>query len=181
MDIWEVDAVLAEQSDPCEVAAVSGLQCLSRLGSLRDIAHMNRPVVLNLTTNQRSQWFVLTQVEADTVQVRGINRAFTLSSEQILTAWSGYYTLLWRTPPAYQEPAKLGDTGAAVDWLQTQLAFVDGTDAPSIVEGTTFDTDLESRVKRFQISVGLVPDGIVGPQTWIHLNSADVSNIPKLN
>ena len=181
LQIWGIDAVLSQQSDPCEVAAVSGLQCLSRLGSLRDISHMNRPVVINLTTNQRSQWFLLTGVDADSVQVTANGRSYTLSSTQMLSSWSGYYTLLWRTPPAYREPAKLGDQGAAIDWLQTQLAFVEGTDAPSIIEGTRFDSDLESRVKRFQISVGLVPDGIVGPQTWIHLNSADASNIPKLN
>jgi general secretion pathway protein A len=181
LQIWGIDAVLSQQSDPCEVAAVSGLQCLSRLGSLRDISHMNRPVVINLTTNQRSQWFLLTGVDADSVQVTANARSYTLSSKQMLSAWSGYYTLLWRTPPAYREPAKLGDQGAAIDWLQTQLTFVEGADPPSIIEGTRFDSDLESRVKRFQISVGLIPDGIVGPQTWIHLNSADASNIPKLN
>jgi murein L,D-transpeptidase YcbB/YkuD len=60
------------------------------------------------------------------------------------------------------------------------LAIVEGVKPPSITESRMFDQDLEARVKRFQISVGLVPDGIVGDQTWIHLNSSDFSDIPSI-
>ena len=181
LKIWDINTVLAPQSDPCEVAAVSGLSCLAKLGSLRDIAHMNRPVIVNLNNKNGSPWFVITSVTNEYVQITRRGTNYRVSSEEVLTAWSGWFTLLWRSPPVYDQPAKLGDKGPAVDWLQTQLAFVEGSEVPSIIAGTTYDSDLESRVKRFQISVGLVPDGIVGPQTWIHLNSADDSDIPKLD
>lgn len=181
LEIWDIEVVLSAQTDACEVAAISGLQCLSKLGSLRDIAHMNRPVILNLTAGDQSRWYVVTNIGDDFVEVASNGDKQRLSAAQVLEVWSGFYTLLWRTPPAYQQPAKLGDRGAAIDWLQTQLSFVEGSEVPLSIEGSVFDTTLESRVKRFQISVGLVPDGIVGPQTWIHLNSADASNIPKLD
>jgi general secretion pathway protein A len=180
-ELWGSEVVLEDDSDPCQVASSSGLQCLTKLGSLRDVVYLNRPVVINLRKTTGSEWYLLTGVGEDYLEVTTDNRTYRFPQSDLLGAWSGYYTLLWRTPPAYSDPARRGDKGAAVDWLQTQLAVVEGSDVPSIAAGTAFDEDLEARVKRFQISVGLVPDGIVGPQTWIHLNSADAANIPRLD
>ncbi len=178
--VWGVDIELDQDADPCALAPDSGLQCLSKLGSLRDIAHMNRPVILNLTTANKSQWFVVTSIKHDYVEVTTDNSTYRLSESQVLEVWSGFYSLLWRTPPSYANPARRGDRGAPVDWLQTQLALSEGGTV-SLVAGAVFDEALERRVKRFQISVGLVPDGIVGPQTWIHLNSVGKSDIPRLD
>jgi murein L,D-transpeptidase YcbB/YkuD len=44
----------------------------------------------------------------------------------------------------------------------------------------TFDEDLVQQVKRFQLKMGLVTDGIVGAQTLIYLNSAAGLGVPKL-
>ena len=180
LQIWGAVVVLADNTDPCRVAEVSGLRCLSKLGSLRDVAHLNRPIVLGLETRNSSSWFVLTVLDQNVVTLTANGESYPVSSSDLLTAWSGFFTLLWRAPPAYQQPVKLGDRGAAVDWLMTQLAIVEGVKPPSITESRMFDQDLEARVKRFQISVGLVPDGIVGDQTWIHLNSSDFSDIPSI-
>jgi peptidoglycan hydrolase-like protein with peptidoglycan-binding domain len=35
-------------------------------------------------------------------------------------------------------------------------------------------------VKQFQLAVGLKPDGIVGAQTWVHINSRTNANVPAL-
>jgi general secretion pathway protein A len=155
------------------VARVSGLQCLSKLGSLRDVAHLNRPVIINLSTQSSSQWFVVKRIDNETITVITNGEEFRLDSDEILNYWSGFYTLLWRPPPAYQESIRRGAQGATVDWLLTQLAIVDGDSVPTITKNPVYDANTESRVKRFQISVGLVPDGVVGAQTWIHLNSTD--------
>ncbi|MFT4798867.1 MAG: general secretion pathway protein A [Candidatus Azotimanducaceae bacterium] len=173
MKLWGNDVVLAKNTDPCEVARVSGLQCLSKLGSLRDVAHLNRPVIINLSTQSSSQWFVVKRIDNETITVITNGEEFRLDSDEILNYWSGFYTLLWRPPPAYQESIRRGAQGATVDWLLTQLAIVDGDSVPTITKNPVYDANTESRVKRFQISVGLVPDGVVGAQTWIHLNSTD--------
>ena len=181
LDLWGANVVLAENTDPCRVAEVSGLRCLSRLGSLRDVAHLNRPIILNLTTATTSAWFVMTNIDDNVLTLRANGQDFAVDRNDVLSNWSGFFTLLWRAPPAYQQPVKRGDRGAAVDWLITQLALVEGTTPPSITENRVFDADLETRIKRFQISVGLVPDGIVGDQTWIHLNNSDSSELPTLH
>jgi general secretion pathway protein A len=180
MKLWGTDVVLAKNTDPCNVAQVSGLTCLSKLGSLRDVAHLNRPVIINLSTESNSLWYVVKSMDDDTITVMTNDTDYLLDSNEVLNHWSGFYTLLWRSPPAYREPVKRGDQGATVDWLLTQLAVVEGSRMPSITENRVYDADIELRVKRFQISVGLVPDGVVGAQTWIHLNSADTTNIPRI-
>jgi murein L,D-transpeptidase YcbB/YkuD len=46
--------------------------------------------------------------------------------------------------------------------------------------GYIFDGELESKVKQFQLSSGLTPDGIAGVKTWIKINDEDDSNTPRL-
>ena len=44
-----------------------------------------------------------------------------------------------------------------------------------------FDDELVTRVKKFQLSEGLVPDGIVGTHTLILINTATKADIPALS
>jgi murein L,D-transpeptidase YcbB/YkuD len=73
----------------------------------------------------------------------------------------------------------IGDQGETVAWLSDQLAFIDLQ--PKQKTTSLFNRELEERVKRFQVSVGLLPDGRVGPQTWIHINSIQAQGVPLLN
>ncbi|MDH3288742.1 MAG: peptidoglycan-binding protein, partial [Betaproteobacteria bacterium] len=43
-----------------------------------------------------------------------------------------------------------------------------------------FDDALVQRVKQFQIAHGLIPDGIVGPQTLMRLSVLSEQSAPKL-
>jgi general secretion pathway protein A len=66
-----------------------------------------------------------------------------------------------------------------VQWLDNQLALVQGrTNQPR--ENLEFDNELVKQVKKYQLAKGLIPDGIVGAQTLIHLNTAVDSDIPTL-
>ncbi len=38
-------------------------------------------------------------------------------------------------------------------------------------ETGTFDAKLEAAVREFQRKVGIVPDGIVGPKSWIAIDT----------
>ena len=87
--------------------------------------------------------------------------------------------MVWRMPPGYQAPLKRDDRGAAVDWLVTQMALIDGQSLP-MESGFKFNAILENRIRNFQASVGLSPSGIVDPLTWIHINSVEAVNIPTL-
>ena len=103
-----------------------------------------------------------------------------INQSDFLNRFNGTINLVWRMPPDYQAPLKRDDRGAAVDWLVTQMALIDG-ESPPRETGFTFNAMLEDRIRNFQASVGLPPSGIVDPMTWIHINSVEAVSIPTLN
>jgi general secretion pathway protein A len=177
--LWGTEVVLGPGVDPCSVAASSGLQCLSRLGSLRDISHNNRPAIVYLPIEDEKGFFLVTDINDTSVSLAANSKTFQLEKDEFLYNWNGRYTMLWLTPPAYVGPSKPGDTGETIDWLYKHLSAID--DKSRTNTGKPFGDDLERKIKRFQMSVGLVPDGIVGVQTWIHLNNRYRTGIPTMH
>ena len=102
-----------------------------------------------------------------------------VSIKDIESQWLGSYTLLWRVPPDYKSAVYPGVQDPVVQWLDKQLALVQGEEVQQR-ENTKFDDDLVNRIKKFQIAEGLIPDGIVGTQTLIRLNSTVSADTPKL-
>ena len=77
-------------------------------------------------------------------------------------------------------PLTVGDRGPAVDWLVNRLAIINDA-SPPLSPGYIFDGTLESRVRQFQLSSGLTPDGIAGVKTWIKINDKDGVATPRLH
>jgi murein L,D-transpeptidase YcbB/YkuD len=66
-----------------------------------------------------------------------------------------------------------------VPWLDKQLALIQNT--PHLNrDDKLYDEELAERVKKFQAASGFFPDGVVGPQTIMRLNSAEGNNAPLL-
>jgi general secretion pathway protein A len=97
----------------------------------------------------------------------------------IQLVWFEDFTLLWRTPPGYESPMRLGREGKAVVWLASQLAALQGETI--VRQAGVFDRELATRLRRFQMQQGLLPDGVAGPQTLIRLNRSLGLNAPLLN
>lgn len=165
--------------DPCIRAAITDLQCLDRIGNLRDLEHLNRPALIRLSLDNTDHWFTLVQLQDDHARIVAADREFLITREQMLSNWDGHYTLLWHAPPNYTRPVKRGDQGAIVDSLVTQLNILEKRETKKST-GYKFDAAVQQRVKRFQISAGLNPDGIVGAKTWIHLNNQQGKDVPLL-
>jgi general secretion pathway protein A len=73
---------------------------------------------------------------------------------------------------------RVGSRGPFVAWLERQLALVQGREnAPG---RKVYDQDMVRQVKEFQATNGLVPDGIVGPETMIRLSGAAQEDGPLL-
>ena len=66
-----------------------------------------------------------------------------------------------------------------VSWLRSQLADFLALESDATV-ADTFDRALHGAVIRFQRQRGLRPDGIVGPATWIEINSVGAQPVPRL-
>ena len=163
-------------SKPCALAPSIGLSCLESASTLSGLRKLNRPVIVKLNT----EYFTLTQILDDTLTVIAGSSQFELTQAEFESNYNGIAQMLWRMPPAYNAPLKKYDSGAAVDWLVVQLTMTEGH-SPPLQTGFIFNDSLEQRVRDFQTRVGLSPNGIVDPVTWIHLNDTEAMNIPTLH
>ena len=177
--LWGTEVAFSETDQPCSAAEDFGMSCYSNPGNLADIANLNRPVFVDFEIAGKPQNLLLTAIDSQTITLVGTDTEFHVNRADFLSYWDGQYTLLWRLPPGYETPTMIGDQGETVAWLSDQLAFIDLQ--PKQKTTSLFNRELEERVKRFQVSVGLLPDGRVGPQTWIHINSIQAQGVPLLN
>ena len=174
LKLWEVDFTDPDTAT-CELAETIGLFCYETIAGLNEMNDFNRPVIMNLN----GRWFTLTSIGRDRATILYGEETFDISVGELLEFWNGNFTLLWRAPPGYQVPLTVGDRGPAVDWLVNRLAIINNA-TPPLSPGYIFDGTLESRVRQFQLSSGLTPDGIAGVKTWIKINDKDGVSTPSL-
>ncbi len=177
---WGIDYDPAAAPDPCKFAETQHLRCLDLTGSLDSLIHLNRPAILTLSSGEGEEFY------ATVVSVSGQLTTLTLGretkkvrTEDILPKWYGDFTLLWAAPSQYEEAIQPGESGAVVEWLESKMAEIKGR-PPRFNPNLTFDDQLVQEVKQFQFTKNLVPDGIVGPLTIVHLNSEANAQVPKL-
>jgi general secretion pathway protein A len=166
--------------DYCSYAQEYDLDCLARRDSLETLRTMNRPAILTLYGDDGEPFHVV-------MAALGSDRALFIAGEErhelALTAlasrWFGEYFLLWQRPPLQQEFLRPGQAGASVKWLAQSLQGL------GLYEATGRERRLEGSLlgafKHFQFSNGLTPDGILGPMSLIHLNTAGDQTGPRLD
>jgi general secretion pathway protein A len=178
---WGVDdSVDDSNGDLCQHAEAKGLRCRSEFGSLLELRQFNRPAVLTLR-NANGDEFHATLIKLDTDQAT-LKVGETTSSVNLgllASHWPGHYHLLWRAPEALRETLRPGARGAAVTWVSQQLDRLEGK-SPPLSETRLFDAALGERIKQFQRTRGLTPDGNVGPKTLIHLVGDSDPSAPTL-
>jgi general secretion pathway protein A len=164
----------------CQQARAQGIGCLDEQNSLHSLLQLNRPIVLKLYDDQGREFY------ATLTALKGQIATFLLGTEsrivdvkEIEKKWLGDYFLLWRPPTHYKSPLFSGQKSKLVPWLDRQLSIIQGRASRSR-KGLVFDGILVREVKKFQLAKGLVPNGIVGPQTIIHLNNEVGSEEPLL-
>ncbi|NOZ69481.1 MAG: AAA family ATPase [Deferribacteres bacterium] len=179
--LWGISYDPGEEISPCRQAESQGLQCLRGPGSLNDLRRLDRPAVLKLFDDQGGEYYAaLTGLKTETATLVTARGTREVAVRDIEARWLGDYTLLWRTPPDYRGELMPGKSDHLVRWINRELATVQGRPFQPL-EDTEFSGSLVTNVKKFQLSRGLVPDGIVGPRTLIHLNTAAGIDTPKLS
>lgn len=165
-----------KSTNPCELAQTIGLRCHQQPANLTQLKELNRPVIVSLDDS----YVTLSSISGDVFTLFAAENQYDLTTNQFSEKYSGMVNMLWRMPPAYEAPLKVHDKGAAVDWLVVQLSVIEG-DSPPIEAGFVYNDVIESRVRSFQSSVGLTPNGVVDALTWIHINSVEAISIPTLH
>ncbi|MGD2053227.1 MAG: AAA family ATPase [Gammaproteobacteria bacterium] len=180
-DVWNKKYDVTRNGNACGFAVDNGLSCLHRQGNLRSLAILNRPAVLKFyDDHNNTAYAIVTYLDTNEATLRRGNSTLTVSVDTLNEYWLGEYTLLWQKPPYYHSAVQPGSQGPIVQWLDQQMVRLYGqNEVPTI--RNTYNDELQSQVIKFQQSKGLTPDGVVGPHTFILLNSELELNTPLLN
>ena len=99
----------------------------------------------------------------------------TVSRQALEGRWLGSYLVAWPQAPGWPPFIGRGNTGPAVT---TVMEMATRVDVP-YHGGQVFDSAFELWLKTFQRRNGLEADGIVGPNTLLHLMTGSIDE-PQL-
>ena len=180
LELWGVGIQPDRNESACQQAGAKGLRCFDGKGNLDELRIFNVPAVLKLVDPQGQPFYATLKTLRRETATLGLGaETATVAVDELASRWKGEYTLLWRPPPQYAGNIRAGARGPAVKWLESRLRQVQGKAVP-LRQDPVLDPQLIERVKIYQRSNGLRPDGVVGTKTLIRLSTDTSSNVPLL-
>lgn len=167
------------EGEPCQAARKENLHCYKGSGGLAELRQLDRPAILALRDDTNKTYYALLigLTNANAVLRIG-NATYSITLVALGRRFRGDFATFWRAPHTYRDTIGSGDRGADVDWLAAQMAKMNGIRQP--VASRAFDQAMAMQVREFQSVQGLEVDGIVGPKTFMHLNSFAGVDEPRL-
>jgi general secretion pathway protein A len=175
--VWGFEPTLEEAN--CDAASRVGLQCQQGTGGLDEVVALDHPAVVRLYDENATEFYAdLLRVDSKEADLLVDGESWTVSRDWLAQAWGDEYTLLWRLPKGGARSITPRSNKAEVQWLENALsrAF---KERPRKV--SKFDDELAAKLKRFQETEGLKPDGVAGTQTLIRLNARSREPMPRLD
>ena len=149
-------------------------KCVSMVGTLDQVRRLNRPVVVRVeNAANETRHLVITGLTDDVFLSDGRR----VKSDNFLQHWNGEFTLLWQPPETYQRVIRPGDRHPALIDVRSRLQVDD--DARKNI--SSYDDPLVQAVRRFQLTNGLKPDGLIGVQTLILLANESAVDFQRLD
>jgi general secretion pathway protein A len=180
LGLWGISYQPRENPDVCRFADSQGLRCLFGVSDLGELAHLNRAALLSMFNPQGQKYYsTLIAIQDDLAQVKLAGRMHWVRLDDLKLWLDGDIMVFWRKPKAYNTVVMPGDSGPMIAWLDEQLAAIQGR-APLGDPPAIYGDSLLKQVRGFQISKGLSPDGAVGPQTVIQMNTVTQADLPLL-
>ena len=177
---WQISYQPDAKSSPCEQATARGLRCLSGSVSLNGLLRLNRPAVLKLFDERNRAFFATLMSYNDGLATfRAGGKDIVTDADEIGRRWYGDYALFWKTSLNYTGNIRPGHKGPELVWVEKQLSLINGRKMQQ-AKDLIYDERLVNEVKKFQLTEGLVPDGIIGPHTLILLNNVSGNSGPAL-
>jgi general secretion pathway protein A len=114
----------------------------------------------------------LLAVRGDDAYVSHQDNAFWVGLDELDRYWLGEYSIVWKLPPYKSNTISPGQQKEA-EWVTTSLDTIlrNKASRSQYSSRKVKDRPLEAKLKDFQLKSGLVPDGILGSMTLIHINS----------
>jgi general secretion pathway protein A len=177
-EIWDKDI---PQSFRCDELEMLGLACLFGQSDWKSLIALNRPVIMEFSLSKEEKNYVLLTGIKEGDPVFQFEGEGTFSLDDVLSQWDGYYLMIWKTPLRGIKIIRPNESSRVVLWIKKHLALTHEYYL-SARYSVIFDDELKTEIKHFQDLHNLTADGIVGPQTFIHLQNNDPQDdSPKLN
>ncbi len=179
---WPVSGEALKDLRECAGIVAPGLNCLRAQGPLNRLAALQRPVVLRLRIGEQFVSTLLQGIDEQNARLEVAGQRIEVPRSLVELNWLGDYRVLWRAPSYLPGTLQRGDSGPGVEWVRVHLALAETQQLLSPDESAfdgSFDAELERRLRRLQLRLGLVADGIAGPETQMAL-SAYASEGPRL-
>jgi general secretion pathway protein A len=178
---WQVALPASDKPDFCAYVREYGLYCLNGQGDWNTLRSFDSPAVLTLIREdgERVPVFMPYLKDSNLELVIGGN-PYRLQPGQVGSYWYGEYVVFVQAPPGGRLLLTTGARDPDVAWLREQFEIAQNVKIP-VRDDQLFDFQLQKQVLAFQRAHGLLPDGIVGKNTMIHLNNAvKRENMPRL-
>ena len=179
---WALEYNPATNGLPCEFANLNGLSCTSQTGSLVDIENLDLPVVIELWDEKTEPYHAaVLGLEGARLTLGLDGVVVNATPKDLRDQWFGKFSYVWPRPPLVSGLLSEGDLHDGVVVLRDRLQTALGRPITSTIQNL-FDAELAKALLEFQKREALIPDRVVGPQTWLRLASVTGSNtIPSLH
>lgn len=173
-DAWGVDYRQLMGSAGCERAISARLHCHWASGTFEEFLSLDHPAILWERDNAEGaeRYVTVLGARGGEAIIKVANTVHTIGINALAEFWNGHYLLLWRPPSLDARLIRPGARGETVLWLRRNLDRADNQMAAAEWP-EVYDAELVERVKAFQRSRALVPDGLVGERTLIHLSTLE--------
>jgi len=173
-ELWgDADSAAAIQA-ACDGALRRGFGCIRDQGNWARIRQLGLPVILVLRDAQ-ARLVLLAGIGADELLVGWGADRLAVDRNAVEEQWLGEFYVAWPQAPDWPSEIRRGEAGPAVDIVMEMAAL-----AQPAWSGTgVFDEHFEAWLMAFQRRNGLAADGIVGPNTLIHLMAPTITE-PRL-
>ena len=159
------------EGEPCAAAAQARLACYRNASAgLAVVRQLARPGIVGLRRGNTTVFAVLVALDDTQATLQVGSQTYPLSLAVLAGVWRGDFATFWRLPPGWTDTPDGGSDAVARIWLDQGLNGA----------GFAAGAPLVERVRGFQITQGLPPDGRAGPMTVMRLNRAVGVDEPRL-
>jgi general secretion pathway protein A len=173
-DLWRKPEAGAAIQSACDGVERTGFSCLRESGNWSRIRSLGLPVILVLR-GDTPHLLVLRGFEGGGLLVGSGAVGTRVERDLIEPEWLGEFLVAWPQAPDWPTEIRRGASGPAVDIVMRMASFAE----PPWVGSGVFDGEFETWLVSFQRRKGLAPDGIIGPNTLIHLMAPTIDQ-PRL-
>jgi general secretion pathway protein A len=172
--LWQDGGAAHAIQSACDGAVRTGFACVRDHGNWSRIRQLGLPVLLVLSGEQ-PRLLALRGFDYGALLVGEGDPPASVARDAVEARWLGEFLVAWPQAPDWPAEIRRGESGAAVDIVMGMAELAE----PAWRGGAEFDAEFEGWLTAFQRRKGLKADGIIGPNTLIHLMAPTISE-PRL-